>query len=74
MSAARLWRLAEALEVPVSYFYEGFSGTKRQANGAGRGGPDLLARKETHDLVRAYYALSELPRRRLLDLSQGNEW
>jgi len=25
MSAARLWQLAEVLEVPVSYFYEGLS-------------------------------------------------
>src|ERR1700761_3927024 len=25
MSAARIWQLAEVLEVPVSYFYEGLS-------------------------------------------------
>ena len=30
MSAARLWQLAEALQVPVSYFYDGFVKTTPQ--------------------------------------------
>jgi transcriptional regulator with XRE-family HTH domain len=66
MSAARLWRLAEALEVPVSYFYEGLAEGGR--DGEGR---EVLARKETRDLIRAYYSLSERPRRRLLDLAKS---
>src|ERR1700749_1437008 len=32
MSAARLWQLAEVLEVPVSYFYEGLSDAERAAH------------------------------------------
>ena len=59
MSAARLWQLAEVLEVPVSYFYEGLS-------------PDMPALdKETQDLIQAFYALSERPRQRLLDLAKS---
>lgn len=68
MSAARVWQLAEVLEVPVSYFYEGFA--EARANGSDEGG-EVFARKETRDLVRAYYQLGERPRRRLLDLAKS---
>lgn len=69
MSAARLWQLAEALETPVSYFFEGFSA--RETREAGEEGGELFTRKETRDLVRAYYKLGERPRRRLLDLAKS---
>lgn len=73
MSAARLWQLAEVLEAPVSYFYEGLSAAQRQAVEASReeASGEVFARKETRDLIRAYYALSERPRRRLLDLAKS---
>lgn len=72
MSAARLWQLAEVLEVPVSYFYEGLSQAQRAAHAAdGEGGGEMLARKETRDLIQAYYQLGERPRRRLLDLAKS---
>jgi len=29
MSAARLWRLSQALEVPVAYFFDGLPATRR---------------------------------------------
>src|SRR5262245_13303605 len=46
MSAARLWLLAEALQAPVSYFFEGLSGGMGEGGGPeGRG--EVLARKET---------------------------
>jgi transcriptional regulator with XRE-family HTH domain len=66
MSAARLWQLAEVLEAPVSYFYEGFTEAKAREEGG-----EVFARKETRDLVRAYYSLGERPRRRLLDLAKS---
>jgi transcriptional regulator with XRE-family HTH domain len=69
MSASRLWQLAQVLDVPVSYFYDGF-GEPRDANGRGRDG-EVFTRKETRDLIRAYYSLSERPRRRLLDLAKS---
>jgi transcriptional regulator with XRE-family HTH domain len=72
ISAARLWRIAEALEVPISYFYDGLGESERSDNKIETdGGGEILARKETLDLVRAYYRLGERPRRRLLDLAKS---
>lgn len=71
ISAARLWQLSEALEVPVGYFYDGLSDrSMKEAAGEAEGG-EMFARKETLDLVRAYYLLGERPRRRLLDLAKS---
>jgi transcriptional regulator with XRE-family HTH domain len=72
ISAARLWQLSEALEVPVGYFYDGLSDAQReQASTDGEAGGEMFARKETLDLIRAYYQLGERPRRRLLDLAKS---
>ena len=72
MSAARLWQLAEVLEVPVSYFYEGLAQAQRRAQASeGEPGGEMFARKETRDLIQAYYQLGERPRRRLLDLAKS---
>ena len=70
ISAARLWQLAEALEVPVSYFFDGLA-EGQAANDPSEGGGEMFARKETLDLIRAYYQLGERPRRRLLDLARS---
>jgi transcriptional regulator with XRE-family HTH domain len=68
MSAARLWQLAEVLEVPVSYFYEGLGqeAAERELEAA-----KPFAGKDTKDLVQAFYSLSERPRRHLLDLAKS---
>ena len=72
ISAARLWQLSEALEVPVSYFFDGLAeAQERAAEDPSEGGGEMFARKETLDLVRAYYQLGERPRRRLLDLAKS---
>lgn len=72
ISAARLWGLAEALEVPIGYFYDGLTANPRlDPVGERADGGEMLARKETLDLVRAYYRLGERPRRRLLDLAKS---
>jgi transcriptional regulator with XRE-family HTH domain len=76
ISAARLWQLSEALEIPIGYFYDGL--TEAQARrereapvpAENRSG-EVMARKETMDLIRAYYQLGERPRRRLLDLAKS---
>ena len=68
ISAARLWQLAEALETPVAYFYDGLA--EAAAREEDRGG-EMFSRKETLDLIQAYYRLSERPRRRLLDLAKS---
>lgn len=70
ISAARLWQLAEALETPVSYFYDGLEeAIERKEAASDRG--EMFSRKETLDLIQAYYQLGERPRRRLLDLAKS---
>ena len=70
ISAARLWELAEALQTPVSYFYDGLAeALEQQATRPERS--DMFSRKETLDLIQAYYQLEERPRRRLLDLAKS---
>ena len=72
ISAARLWQLSSALEVPVGYFYDGLADVAAHDAPEERGeGGEVLARKETLDLIRAYYQLGERPRRRLLDLAKS---
>lgn len=71
ISAARLWQLSEALEVPVAYFYDGLSAAAQARDAACESGGEVLASKETMDLIRAYYQLGERPRRRLLDLAKS---
>jgi transcriptional regulator with XRE-family HTH domain len=74
ISAARLWQLSEALEIPIGYFYDGLTEAQarreREAPIENRSG-EVMARKETMDLIRAYYQLGERPRRRLLDLAKS---
>ena len=70
ISAARLWQLAEALETPVSYFFDGLAeAMERRETPPERS--DMYSRKETIDLIQAYYQLEERPRRRLLDLAKS---
>jgi len=72
ISAARLWQLAEALETPVSYFYDGLAeAASRETANDERAGGEVYSRKETLDLIQAYYQLGERPRRRLLDLAKS---
>lgn len=71
MSAARVWQLAQVLEVPISYFYEGLGPQRDSRPREGEGHREVYTRKETRDLIRAYYSLSERPRRRLLDLAKS---
>ena len=71
ISAARLWQLAEALETPVSYFYDGLSEALEQQSAPRQERSDMFSRKETLDLIQAYYQLEERPRRRLLDLAKS---
>ncbi|WP_313008591.1 helix-turn-helix transcriptional regulator [Brevundimonas vesicularis] len=70
ISAARLWQLAEALETPVAYFYDGLAEAMEADAPTPKSG-EVFSRKETLDLIQAYYQLDERPRRRLLDLAKS---
>ncbi len=66
ISASRIWGIAAAMEVPVSFFFEGIDG---QAPDTGKARGDVLTDKEVLELVRAYYLIPEIQRRRLFDLA-----
>jgi len=72
VSASRLWDIATALEVPVSFFFEGLSpdASNEQGGAPTEARGDLLADKEAQELVRSYYAIPEAQRRRLFDLAR----
>ena len=72
ISASRLWDIAQALDVSISFFFEGFDSDEAAeapaAHEVQRG--DLLADKEALELVRSYYSIPEAQRRRLFDLAR----
>ena len=74
VSASRLWDIADALDVSVSFFFEGYeegkAGTSASADKSGSKTGDLLADKEALELVRSYYAMPENQRRKLFDLAR----
>ena len=70
VSASRLWDIAEALDVPVAFFFEGIE-DQADAPVEGNAMPaDIMGDKEALDLVRSYYAIPENQRRRLFDLAR----
>lgn len=73
LTAVRIWVLADALQVPVGYFYEGLTSAQREQLLSQDDGPtrDALTSDETRDLISTYYQLGEVPRRRLLDLARA---
>lgn len=66
VSASRLWDIARALEVPVSFFFDGLheDATATQVEG------DILGDKEALQLVRAYYAMPVAQRRQIFELAR----
>lgn len=80
VSASRLWDIASALGVPVSYFFEDMertdspsAGTADPPEGDGRRAAvpgDLLSDREALELLRSYYAIPEAQRRRLFDFAR----
>lgn len=70
VSASRLWDIAGALEVPVSFFFEGLEDAQSQATEKSMLPVDLMGDKEALDLVRSYYAIPEKQRRRLFELAR----
>ena len=79
VSASRLFNLSRVLDVPVSFFFEDLSpaaagGGKRRARGLSEAPasalePDALSKRETVELIRAYYRVTDPKlRKRVLDL------
>ncbi len=82
IGASRLWDLGRALDVPMSYFFEDMddsvsSLSPRHMLHAGAepavlaSSADTMSRRETLDLVRAYYRIpSDQVRRRVFELTR----
>ena len=67
ISESRLWDIADALGVTISFFFEGLDARNRVLDEVDG---DVLADKEALMLVRSYYAIPEAQRRRLFDLAK----
>ncbi|MGE5268422.1 MAG: helix-turn-helix domain-containing protein [Thiohalocapsa sp.] len=79
IGASRLHELSRVLDVPVSFFFDDTDPVRAPAIPAGFAEPptegfdsDPLRRRETVELVEAYYAIEDVSvRRRLLDLAKA---
>jgi transcriptional regulator with XRE-family HTH domain len=70
VSASRLWDIATALEVEISFFFEGIENQETDAPSKESVPADLMGDKEALDLVRSYYSIPENQRRRLFELAR----
>ncbi len=74
IGASRLYHIAEALGVQVSYFFEGFGKSARApvyalAEDGESGSEDVMQRSETLKLVSLYYQIKdEATRKQILDM------
>lgn len=82
IGASRLFEFSRILDVPVSFFFDDMSERVAGADGASEAGmadqpqaslePDPLTRRETLELVRAYYRISDPQiRKRLFELTKS---
>ncbi|MEM7521921.1 MAG: helix-turn-helix transcriptional regulator [Pseudomonadota bacterium] len=71
VSASRLWDIAEALGVNISFFFEGLrDGLAKPVETAKKVPVDVMGDKEAMDLIRSYYSIPEDQRRRLFELAR----
>ena len=77
IGASRMYDLSQVLDVPVSFFYDDMPESVKDRNAVGEndasgdvvGDKDPLTRRETLELVRAYYKVSSSPvRKRVFEL------
>ena len=83
VGASRLYDLSRVLDVPVSFFFDDLNpevakaahsdpGASGEEVAIGRYEPDPMMRRETLELVRAYYRIPDIQiRRRLFDLTKA---
>jgi transcriptional regulator with XRE-family HTH domain len=81
IGASRLFEFSRILDVPVSFFFDDMSDRVAGADGGAAGmadqpqaplEPDPLTRRETLELVRAYYRISDPQiRKRLFELTKS---
>jgi len=70
VSASMLHRIAEVLDVPVSFFFDDMPDDIRLARPSGRA-DDILCRRESLELLRRYYRIPDGLRRHVHHLIQA---
>ena len=76
IGASRLFQFAQVLDVPISFFYEELPSASESAPAPGDGSQrpfeqDQFTRRETLELVRAYYRIADPAiRRRVFELTK----
>lgn len=72
VSASRLWDIANAVGVPVSFFFDGMDEAAQDNSTMDHAlaPADILSDREAMELVRSYYAIPEQQRRRLFELAR----
>lgn len=77
VGASRLFDLSRVLDVPVSYFFDDAppapdNGRQEPREADGGGGQDPMTKRETLELVRAYYRITEpAVRKRVFELTKA---
>lgn len=77
VGASRLFDLSRVLDVPVSYFFDDAppaseNGRQEPQEADGGGGQDPMTKRETLELVRAYYRIAEPSmRKRVFELTKA---
>jgi transcriptional regulator with XRE-family HTH domain len=74
ISASRLFDLSGVLDVPVSFFFDGMADQSAPAPAPmpEAGEPDPMHKRETLELVRAYYRITDpTVRKRIFDLTKA---
>ena len=67
VSASRLWDIAKALDVPISFFFDGLGSNSDETGDTHN---DLFVNKEARDLLRVYHTIPETQRRKFFDLAR----
>ncbi len=67
ISASMLWELSRALDIPVSYFFDDMPEGPQSGNLATAPSDKAIMRRQTLELVRAFYAVPESARGQLFD-------
>jgi transcriptional regulator with XRE-family HTH domain len=78
IGSSRLYKLSQILDVPVSFFFDDMSAeVSGKATGMSEGGPQSfevgqLSRRETLELVRAYYRIKDpAVRKKLFEMGKA---
>ena len=72
VSASRLSAMAEALSVPISYFFDGLPAAGAEVSAEDKARREQLEQPETLELVRLYYAIPDpTVRRQFLGLAKS---